>query len=473
MFRGFTDLAALTAGADPDRDGRARRLGGGDRAGRRHRPVAAGAPRPPAVQPPDHHDDPDAAAPGRPPAAHCCAPTPTPPGARCSARSTTAPAAITPWGTILSGEENFNQYFVGGERRRRAADRAAYARYGIDTANRLPARLPAVGPGGPALRPGEGAERGQPVRLGRRGRPVPAGLDAAQAHRARPVEARGRDDRGGQGRPGRRVHGRRRALRLHLQVRLRPGGCAAAAAGAAREWNKRLLEDGTLYVARFTGDSPAAEIDGSGRCRPTAPSTGPGSGSRSPTAGAASCRASPSSRCWSTPGWPPTPPAPPRWTGPRTWSRTRSTGKVYCALTNNSTGRTPALVDEPNPPVADRGGRGQRGEQPVRPHPGDHRDRGRRRGDDLPLGPADRLRRPGRPVDVLRRLRQDEGQPDLLPGQRRLRRGRQPLDRHRRQPWRARRRTTGCSRCRWPVRSAGHLQAGSPACRSARRRAVR
>ena len=34
---------------------------------------------------------------------------------------------------------------------------------------------------------------------------------------------------------------------------------------AARRHNLTLLESGTLYVATFTGDSPAAEIDGSGR----------------------------------------------------------------------------------------------------------------------------------------------------------------------------------------------------------------
>ena len=34
---------------------------------------------------------------------------------------------------------------------------------------------------------------------------------------------------------------------------------------AAREHNLTLLDEGTLYVAKLTGDSPAAEIDGTGK----------------------------------------------------------------------------------------------------------------------------------------------------------------------------------------------------------------
>jgi hypothetical protein len=34
---------------------------------------------------------------------------------------------------------------------------------------------------------------------------------------------------------------------------------------AAREHNMRLLDEATLCVAKFTGDSPAAEIDGTGK----------------------------------------------------------------------------------------------------------------------------------------------------------------------------------------------------------------
>jgi uncharacterized protein len=45
---------------------------------------------------------------------------------------------VTPWGTVLSGEENFNQYFVGGDGA--PADlKPKLARYGISTTERYPA----------------------------------------------------------------------------------------------------------------------------------------------------------------------------------------------------------------------------------------------------------------------------------------------------------------------------------------------
>ena len=68
------------------------------------------------------------------------------------------------------------------------------------------------------------------------------------------------------GRPARpvaRVHGRRRAVRLPLQVRGRRNASGRARARARRH-NLTLLTEGDLYVARFTGDSPAAEINGTG-----------------------------------------------------------------------------------------------------------------------------------------------------------------------------------------------------------------
>ena len=102
----------------------------------------------------------------------------------------------TPWGTTLHGEENFNQYFANGSS---ATDK----RYGIGTGaterkwERFDKRFDL------AQEPNEVA----PLRLGRRARPVRPGLHAPQAHRARPLQARGRAAAADRRRPSRRLHG--------------------------------------------------------------------------------------------------------------------------------------------------------------------------------------------------------------------------------------------------------------------------
>ena len=67
-----------------------------------------------------------------------------------------------------------------------------------------------------------GTERAEPLRLGGRDRSVQSAVDAGEAHRARTPQARGRMGAGGARRPRRRLHGRRRAVRVHLPLRLEP-----------------------------------------------------------------------------------------------------------------------------------------------------------------------------------------------------------------------------------------------------------
>jgi hypothetical protein len=88
--------------------------------------------------------------------------------------------------------------------------------------------------------------------------------------------------------------------------------------GGANEHNLSLLDDGTLFVARFTGDSPAAEIDGTG----TLPADGrfDGTGEWIPLArGTESFVPGFSAEDVYVFTW-----GRPRWTAPRTSSRTRT-----------------------------------------------------------------------------------------------------------------------------------------------------
>ncbi|MFF9130251.1 PhoX family protein [Streptomyces sp. NPDC014776] len=158
----------------------------------------------------------------------------------------------TPWGTTLHGEENFNQYFAHGSR---ATDK----RYGIGTGaterkwERFDRRFDLAqepnevhrfgyvvefDPYDPASTPRKHTALGRfkheaaTVRLTEDGRPVVySGDDERFDYFYKFVGAK------------RMRHGTSRAVREH---------------------NLSLLDEGTLYVARLTGDSPAADIDGSG-----------------------------------------------------------------------------------------------------------------------------------------------------------------------------------------------------------------
>ncbi|QIM19966.1 PhoX family protein [Phycicoccus sp. HDW14] len=162
----------------------------------------------------------------------------------------------TPWGTVLSGEENFHQYFV-------AADTPQNRRYGIPTTVSASGRnWWTVDPRFDARQPGYENEVNRfgwvvevdpmepdstPVKHTALGRFKHESANVRVVRDGRVVAYSGDDERF------------EYVYKFVSEKRM-----ARDSSRAARAHNKTLLASGDLYVARFTGDSPAAEIDGTG-----------------------------------------------------------------------------------------------------------------------------------------------------------------------------------------------------------------
>ncbi|SFP83919.1 hypothetical protein SAMN05421810_103572 [Amycolatopsis arida] len=167
---------------------------------------------------------------------------------------------VTPWGTILSGEENFNQYYANADAVTDPVRRARLARYGVRGGattrkwERFDPRWDVARHPNEANRFGWVVEidphdpHSTPVKHTALGRFKHECANVRVTPDGRVVAYSGDDERFEyiykfvSDRRMKRGHGR-----------------------AARRHNMTLLDSGTLYVARLTGDSPAAEIDGSGR----------------------------------------------------------------------------------------------------------------------------------------------------------------------------------------------------------------
>ncbi|MER5517620.1 PhoX family protein [Streptomyces sp. NPDC002763] len=159
----------------------------------------------------------------------------------------------TPWGTTLHGEENFNQYFAN-------SGRATDKRYGVGTGvterkwERFDSRFDVAKEPNEVHRFGYVVEfdpydpSSTPRKHTALGRVKHEGATVRLTDDGRPVVYTGDDERfdyfykfvGSK----RMRHGKGRSVREH---------------------NLSLLDEGTLYVARLTGDSPAIEIDGTGK----------------------------------------------------------------------------------------------------------------------------------------------------------------------------------------------------------------
>ncbi|MFF1641933.1 PhoX family protein [Streptomyces sp. NPDC058246] len=159
----------------------------------------------------------------------------------------------TPWGTTLHGEENFNQYFAN-------SSRATDKRYGIGTGaterkwERFDRRFDVAQEPNEVHRFGYVVEfdpydpASTPRKHTALGRFKHEAATVRLTEDGRPVVYTGDDERFDY------------FYKFVGSKRMKKG-----ASRAVREHNLSLLDEGTLYVARLTGDSPATDIDGSGK----------------------------------------------------------------------------------------------------------------------------------------------------------------------------------------------------------------
>ncbi|MEL5990771.1 PhoX family phosphatase [Microbacterium phosphatis] len=161
----------------------------------------------------------------------------------------------TPWGTVVSGEENFNGYF------RAAGTSPEHKRYGL-SANPSAYGWEAVDPRFDARQPGYENEPNRfgwiveidpeapdepPVKHTALGRFKHEGANVTISASGHAVAYMGDDERFDY------------LYKFVSKNTFRPGKSAKA-----RAHNKTLLSEGSLYVARFRGDSPVSEITGTG-----------------------------------------------------------------------------------------------------------------------------------------------------------------------------------------------------------------
>ncbi|PIM70683.1 phosphatase [Streptomyces sp. JV178] len=159
----------------------------------------------------------------------------------------------TPWGTTLHGEENFNQYFAN-------SSRPTDKRYGIGTGaterkwERFDKRFDVAQEPNEVHRFGYVVEfdpydpTSTPRKHTALGRFKHEAATIRLTADGRPVVYSGDDERFDY------------FYKFVSSKRMKKGSSRAV-----REHNLTLLDEGTLYVAKLTGDSPAIEIDGTGK----------------------------------------------------------------------------------------------------------------------------------------------------------------------------------------------------------------
>ncbi|KUL26813.1 PhoX family protein [Actinoplanes awajinensis] len=263
---------------------------------------------------------------------------------------------VTPWGTVLSGEENFNQYFVGADQSPEAL-KPKLTRYGITTTARYPSgsrkwdraqeRFDLGKHPNEAHRFGWIVEvdpfdpESAPRKHTALGRLKHEGANVIVARDGHVVAYMGDDERF------------EYLYKFVSDKKFLPGH-----SHLARKHNLTLLESGTLYVAKVTGDSPAGEIDGTGTLPADGRFDGKGqwiklvSGSRSYVPGMTAADVLTFTRLAGDAV------GATKMDRPEDVQPSLRTGKIYAAMTNNTNRGvgTNAPADEANPRNANKHG---------------------------------------------------------------------------------------------------------------------
>jgi len=250
---------------------------------------------------------------------------------------------LTPWGTWLTGEENFNQYFANGAAVTDERGAAAVKRYGIGKGaterqwEKFDSRFDmAVEPNEPnrfgwVVEVDPYDPTSTPKKRTMLGRFKHEAANAVVAKDGRVVVYSGDDERFD-----------------YLYKFVSKNRVAKGNSTAARRHNQTLLDSGTLYVAKFTGDSPRSQFDGSGALPSDRDFDGVGqwialtTERRSFVPGMSVAEV----LIWTRMAADIMEPT--KMDRPEDVEASPLTGKVYMACTNN-TARTAAQVDEANP----------------------------------------------------------------------------------------------------------------------------
>ncbi|WP_306366173.1 PhoX family phosphatase [Nocardiopsis sp. CC223A] len=239
----------------------------------------------------------------------------------------------TPWGTFLSAEENFNQYFG------KAPDTAEYARYGLRTGSSgrrwegVEERFDLSRHPNEAHRFGWIVEidpldpEAPPVKRTMLGRFKHEGATVRLADDGRAVAYMGDDERFDY------------IYKFVSAKKFREGD---------DRHNRTLLDTGTLYVARLTGNSPEEEIDGSGELPADGEFDGYGDWIALTTDTTSFVDGFTVAEVLIYTRLAADAVGATKMDRPEDVEASPATGKVYVALTNNSA-REPGQADEPNP----------------------------------------------------------------------------------------------------------------------------